>query len=115
MNEFAFAHYGEERPLEATDGEKAIFEVILDIVKAGGFPTEPIRFVRKSKDYVSAVIGPSDIARFKWTDRSKWIQLPYGPDGKTKHALTDPEEVRNYENTVLGHYFIAFGNALLGY
>ena len=115
MEKFAIAHYGEERPLKATDGERAIFEIIVDIVNEGGFPTEPIRFVRKSDSYVSAVMGPTDIARFKWTDRAKWIQLPYSLDGKTKHPLESPEDIREYENEILGHYFMAFGHTLLGY
>ena len=81
------AHYGEERPFNATDEEVQIFHVIREM-----FPDEKIIIVRKSSNYLSAVCHSMDIARFKFTKKAKWIQLPYVLDDKVK--LTDPEDIR---------------------
>ena len=82
-----FAHYGEERSIDATEEEQKIFEVILDM-----FPDEKIVMVRKSSNYVTAVCHGMDIARFKFTKKAKWIQLPYVLKDKVK--LTEPDDVR---------------------
>ena len=82
-----FAHYGEERPFNATDEEVQIYDIIREL-----FPDEKIIFVRKSDNYLTAVCHSMDIARFKFTKKAKWIQLPYVLDDKVK--LTDPEDVR---------------------
>lgn len=110
-----FTHYGEERELQATDGELAIFSALIDIIEAAGLKTDQICMTRKSDNYLTATLGPIDIARFKWTDRAKWIQLPYAVDGKTKHPLTGPSDLKQYERQLLGHYYMGLSNILLGY
>lgn len=85
--ELQFTHYGEERTIDATEEEQKIFEVIRDM-----FPDEKIIIVRKSPNYVTAICHSMDIARFKFTKKAKWIQLPYVLKDKVK--LTGPDDVR---------------------
>lgn len=111
----SFGHYGEEREVNATAGEIAIYENILGVISSAGQDTTPVRITRKSGNYVAAVIGPTDIARFKWSDRAKWIVLPYSANGKDKIYISDPAEVFEYDRIILGHYFLAYSHLLLGY
>lgn len=55
-----FQNYGQMKELNATDDETEIFKIICYCTKA-----DDIEFVRKSDSYVSAAIGPTDVARFK--------------------------------------------------
>ena len=76
-----FAHYGEVRDLNATDAESEIYQIIKSLLDDMGCNTDSLRFVRKSDSYVSAVMessgeyGLMDVARFKFTDRAKWIKV----------------------------------------
>ena len=81
-------HHGEERTVDATEEEMRIFEIIKEL-----FPDDKIVMARKSSNYVSAICHGNDVARFKYTQRAKWIQLPYILDDKVK--LSDPEDVRD--------------------
>lgn len=92
--EFNVSHYGEEREIDSTDGEKEIFELIKELTE------EPdLEFVRRSSNYVSAVIGPIDVARFKFTSRAKWIQLPYVLGDKVK--ITEPGDIRELKDDLI--------------
>lgn len=86
-----FAHYGEERDVNPTDEEAEIFDLIRSTTGR-----DDIELVRKSNSYVSAVIGEWDIARFKYTDRAKWIMFPTVEAKAQKHYIDDPEEVYNF-------------------
>lgn len=92
--EISFGNYGQLRDAEATDEEKRIFEIIYDCTAA-----EDLKFVRKSSNYVSAVIGPTDVARFKYTKRAKWVLLPYVLDAKVK--IEDPEDVSQLKDDLI--------------
>jgi hypothetical protein len=83
---FSFSNYGQERDTNETDPEAEIFDIIKKATKE-----EHLRFVRKSNNYVSAAIGPTDVARFKFTKRAKWILLPYLDN--EKHPLQEPIDV----------------------
>lgn len=102
--ELKFSHYGEERPVNATDGENAIFETLVSIIKANGQDPAPVRLTRKSDNYVTTALGVWDIARFKWTDRAKWIQFPYAQDYKTKHKIKSTDDLWDYEDEIIRHY-----------
>ena len=75
------AHYGEERDLDCTDEEAEIFHIIRSRLDDMNYNTDCLRLVRKSDSYVSAVMdsgsdyGEMDLARFKYTDRAKWIKI----------------------------------------
>lgn len=90
-----FAHYGEERTLEATAEESQIFEILREMAA----PKE-IRFVRKSDNYVTVKLGDWDLARFKYTDLTAWIFFPTLEQQKDKHKLSDPEDVRSFSDLV---------------
>lgn len=108
-------NYGQERDFDATDEEHKIFANICMIVNRAGLDASPIRMTAKSNSYVSAVIGPSDVARFKFTPRAAWIQLPYAANERGKRPITDPDDVFAFEREILGQYHLALGNFLLGY
>lgn len=86
-----FAHYGEERDVNPTDEEAEIFDLIRSMANR-----DDIELVRKSDSYVSAVIGEWDLARFKYTDRAKWIVLPVLEAGAPKHRIEEPEDVLSF-------------------
>lgn len=90
---FSFAHYGEEREVNETDEEAQIFDVIRSMVSD---PDGQLRLVRKSDSYVTAAVGEWDLARFKYTDRAKWIMFPTVEAKAQKHYIEDPEEVYSF-------------------
>ena len=89
-----FANYGQERDVNATDEEMKIFEALKD---ATG---RDLRLVRKSDSYVSAVLGEWDLARFKYTQRAKWISFPTAEVGPPKHKITHPEEATDFADLI---------------
>lgn len=115
MENIKFTHYGEVRDLNATDEEKEIFLAICEIVSEAGQDPKLIEFCRKSDSYVTASIGPHDIARFKFTPRAKWVQLPYSADERGKRPIESPVDVRQWSQLVMAHYHLAYANKLLGY
>lgn len=66
------ANYGQLRDVNATDEEARIYEQLRAISGA-----EDLELVRRSDNYVTAAIGDTDVARFKYTARAKWIRFPY--------------------------------------
>jgi hypothetical protein len=94
--EFKFSNYGQDRDLICTEQEREIFEIIQSVCEAGGLDSELIQLVRKSDNYVSVVMpsskgfGEMDLARIKFTNRAKWIQL--APEF-SKVIITTPEDV----------------------
>lgn len=91
-----FAHYGEERDVNATDEEKQIFAIVREMFQAKGYDPEQLDLVRKSKDYVAAAIGDDDLARFKATDRVTWIVFPWAETGAVKHRMESVTEVYDH-------------------
>lgn len=87
--EFDFAHYGEERERIATEGELAIYNKLIEM------SGRDLKLIRRSDDYVTAVLGEWDIARFKYSPRAKWVMFPCVPKAP-KNYISSPEEVENY-------------------
>lgn len=92
-----FSHYGEERERIATELELEVFEQIKKI--AG---RDDLELVRKSDNYVSAVIGMWDLARLKFTPRAKWVAFPTLEVGAPKHRITSPDDVAGFEDLIMG-------------
>lgn len=113
MARIEFANYGQIRETDATIGEKDIFLTICAIVSAAGQDPNELALVRKSGGYVSAAIGRSDVARFKFTDRTRWIVLPYSGTDKDKREISAPEDVQQWPRDILAHYHLALANKLL--
>lgn len=93
----SFAHYGELRNLNATDEELEIFDLIREALVGTG-PGE-VELVRKSDSYLTARIGETDVARFKSTDRTKWILFPYLTGSKIR--LSSPADVRGLSDKIV--------------
>ena len=99
--EIKISDFGQERERIATESELEIFEIIKEITGR-----DDLRLVRKSNDYVSALLGEWDLARFKYTPRAKWIMFPVIDLGSSKRRINAPEDVREFEedlNTSITH------------
>ena len=89
-----FANYGQERDVNATDEELKIFEALKEATR------RDLRLVRKSDSYVTAVLGEWDLARFKYTQRAKWVAFPTAEVGPPKHKITHPEEAAGFADLI---------------
>lgn len=89
--EIKFANYGQERGLDATDGEIKIFETLINMTGL-----DRLKMVRKSDSYVTAIYRGWDLARFKYTQRAKWIAFPTVEVGPPKHRIVNPEDVTEF-------------------
>ena len=89
-----FANYGQERDINANDDELKIFESLKD---ATG---RELRLIRKSDSYVTAALGEWDLARFKYTQRAKWISFPTAEVGPPKHKISRPEEAVSFMDLI---------------
>ena len=90
-----FANYGQKRERIATETELVIFEIISALSGR-----EDLQLVRKSDNYVSAVVGEWDLARFKYTPRAKWIMFPVVESGSAKNKISAPENVRSFADLI---------------
>lgn len=90
-----FTNYGQEREINATDEELRIFE---SLKEATG---RDLSLVRKSDSYVTAVLGEWDLARFKYTQRAKWVSFPTAEVGPPKHKITHPEEAADFADLIV--------------
>lgn len=89
-----FADYGQERDINATDDELKIFEALRETTG------RDLRLVRKSDSYVTAALGEWDLARFKFTQRAKWVSFPTAEVGPPKHKIMRPEEAANFADLI---------------
>lgn len=92
--EIKFTDYGQERDVNATDEELKIFETLKE---ATG---RDLHLVRKSDSYVTAVLGEWDLARFKFTQRAKWVSFPTAEVGTPKHKIMRPEEAAGFADLI---------------
>lgn len=89
-----FSHYGEEREINATDEEIEMFSILHGMFEeCGGDPNE-LKLIRRSDSYVTAACGDWDIARFKFTNRAKWITFP--TTANDKNRITDPSDITQF-------------------
>ena len=93
-----FEHYGEERTVNATKGEEALYNKLLEILN---YP-EHIQLARKSENYVYAVVGVADVCMFKWNSRTHWIILPL--INKKKIYLASVDDLELYRDQIIEHY-----------
>lgn len=89
MTELRFADYGQLKELNCTDEEMIIYDILRSVTGA-----DDLECVRRTDKYVSAAIGETDVARFKFTPRARWILFPYESNEKIKIAT--PEDVRGH-------------------
>lgn len=93
MAEIKFANYGQERRINATDEEYEMFDMIKSVTGL-----DRVRMVRKSDNYVTAVYKGWDLARFKFTQRAKWISFPSIEVGSVKHRIQNVSEVTDFKD-----------------
>ncbi len=92
--ELSFSNYGQNREVNATDEELEMFNLICQCTEA-----DDLELVCRSDNYVSASIGPTDVARFKFTKRAKWILLPYLTNTKIK--ITEPDDINELKDDLI--------------
>ena len=103
----SFSDYGQNRAVDCTDEEREIFDIIRSRLDDMNYDISPVKLVRKSDSYVSAVMessgdyGERDLARFKYTNRAKWIKIC--PDFE-KIALKDVEDVAGLSDALFAGY-----------
>ena len=93
MTDIKFANHGQERRINATDEEYEMFEVL-----KGMDDLDRLRMVRKSDNYVTAVYRGWDLARFKFTQRAKWISFPTAEVGSVKHRIQNPTDITEFKD-----------------
>ncbi len=79
MTELKFADYGQLKEIGCTEEELMIFDLLRDMTGAND-----LELVRRTDKYITAAIGETDVARFKFTSRAKWILFPCVRDDKIK-------------------------------
>lgn len=89
------ANYGQDRERIATESELEIFDRIKSLVTC-----PDLELVRRSDNYVTAVLGDWDVARFKYSPRAKWLMLPI-VERNIKHKIGAPEDVDEYQELLL--------------
>lgn len=89
-----FAHYGEERELNATPEELMIAEYV-----AGLFDGAEI--VRVSSSYITVKKGDWDVIRIKYSDRARWVKIPLIDPGSTKRSLQSADDVKGFKEDIL--------------
>lgn len=87
--------YGQERERIATESELAIFDILKEMTGI-----DRLKLVRKSNNYVTAIYKGWDLARFKYTPRAKWIAFPVIDVGSVKRRISDPEDVRAFQDVL---------------
>lgn len=89
-----FAHYGEERELNATPEELQIAEFV-----SGLF--EGAELVRVSPSYITVKKGDWDVIRIKYSDRARWVKIPIVDPGSTKRRLESVGDVEQFKDDIL--------------
>lgn len=100
-------NYGQERDLICTEQEREIYDIIRSVCDDVNLESDYIKLIRRSDNYVSVVMpsskgyGDMDLARMKFTNRAKWIQL--APEFN-KVKITTPEDVSVMAESVRNAY-----------
>ena len=101
------SNYGQERDLICTEQEREIYDIIRSICDDVNLESDYIKLIRRSDNYVSVAMpsskgyGDMDLARVKFTNRAKWIQL--APEFE-KVKINTPEDVAEMAESVRNAY-----------
>lgn len=90
-----FSNYGQERDINCTEEEFALFEAI-----SSAFPGEDLRLTRVSDNYVTIRRGDHDVIRLKYTNKAKWLVFPYLETGQVKHYIKSVDEWTDYSDQI---------------
>ena len=97
--ELEFSHYGEERSFDATEEELELFEELQGMTLYKRLPAI-LELTAKSSSYLSAAVGEWDLARFKYTDRAKWIIIPLAEPKAKKHKISSVDDVHDFDDLI---------------
>ena len=87
---------GGPRDLVCTEEERQIFEVIKSIFLDYDPDENALELMRLSDNYLTAKYGEWDLARFKYTIRSKWILFPAIESSSERHLISSADDVKKY-------------------
>lgn len=89
-----FAHYGEERDLNATPEELAIAEFVSGLFDGA-------ELVRVSPSYITVKKGEWDVIRIKYSERARWVKIPVLDPGSAKRRLESVGEIKKFKDDIL--------------
>lgn len=92
--------YGQERDVDCEPEEQEMFDAVQKMFVDAGKEPDELKLVRKSDNYVTAKYGLSDIARFHWGKKAKWIFFPTKEQFKDRHKVLFPEDVLQFGDLV---------------
>lgn len=104
---FSLANHGQDRELICTEPEREIYEIIVSLAGESLLDPDVLRLTRVSDNYISIVMdssqnyGAMDVARFKYTNRAKWIK--FGPRFN-RIDIERPEDVSEYQEELVAAY-----------
>ena len=83
-----FAHYGEKRDVNASDGELAIFNIVKSFLIEAGAASNSVVLFRRSDSYVT-IKCRVEIARVKYTERARWVSFQIADSLRDKYVESD--------------------------
>lgn len=86
---------GVERELVCTEEEREVYDYIEWIASMHGVDPDELRLARVSDTYLTVKYGEWDLARFKYTNKAKWIKFTAIERSDTRHGLEAPEDVQD--------------------
>lgn len=89
------SNYGQERDLVCTEEERQIYNLIV-----AEYPSDDLRLVRVSDNYVTVKRGEWDLVRMKFTNRAKWVAFPTLEPRNAKHEIDRPDEIEDFFATI---------------
>lgn len=84
---------GADKDLDLNENEAMLASTIIEALINEGVNSDRLDMVRKSNDYATVVYHgcewDSDLARFKFTERAKWVSVPI-PESKSEQLKNNP-------------------------
>ncbi|WP_217952613.1 hypothetical protein [Adlercreutzia caecimuris] len=84
---------GSNKALDLNENEAMLASMIIETLVNEGVNSDRLDIVRKSNDYATVVYHgcewDSDLARFKFTERAKWVSVPI-PNSKIEQLNNNP-------------------------
>ena len=85
--------------IDANADELQMFDYIKSVCPS-------VQIVRKASAYLTAVYNETDVARFKFTERAKWITFPYLENNK-KRYIEKIEDLSAFKDDIVKSYDMA--------
>lgn len=82
--------------IDANSEELKMFEYIKSVCPS-------VQIARKTEAYLTACLGDTDVARFKFSPRAKWIVFPY-LENKSKRYIEKIADLRVFDDDIIKSY-----------